>query len=160
MGRKYNVDDFKMIVKKFRENLGATISTDVIVGYPKETEKDFKKTLELIKDAKPDIINISRYWARPKTRAAEMKQHPGTVTKQRSRITNELFKKIGLHQNEKWVGWEGKAFVSEKNDDGSYTARNRWYKPIIIKSKRDMFGKTIKVKINKATYYDLRGTLI
>ncbi|MBM3308703.1 MAG: tRNA (N(6)-L-threonylcarbamoyladenosine(37)-C(2))-methylthiotransferase [Candidatus Altiarchaeales archaeon] len=134
-----------------------TLSTDIIVGYPTETEEDFKKTLNMIEDVKPDIINISRFWPRPGTKAAELKQHPGWLIKKRSGMVNDLFKKIGLNQNKKWVGWKGSALVSEKNKDGSYTARNLWYKPIIIKTRKDIFGEIVNVTVKKATYYDLLG---
>jgi threonylcarbamoyladenosine tRNA methylthiotransferase CDKAL1 len=159
MQRGYTAGEFKNIANRFRKELNATISTDVIVGYPGETEEDFRKTLSLVEEIRPDILNISRYWQRPGTKAAEMKQHPGSITKQRSQMTNELFKKIGLSQNNAWIGWEGNALVSERNPDGSYTARNQYYKPIIVKSKTDLFGKSITVKVAKATYYDLRGNV-
>jgi tRNA A37 methylthiotransferase MiaB len=189
MGRKYTADDFRMIVRKFREKLdgedgpgfdnalggrkaplfasaladvqplGTTISTDIIAGYPTEGEDDMKATIALINETEPDIVNISRYWPRQGTSAAALRQHPGSVTKQRSRQVNEAFKGIGLKRNRRWVGWEGEAIVSERNPDGTYTARNGWYKPIVIKSAGDVFGKKVLVKVLKATYFDLRGTL-
>jgi MiaB-like tRNA modifying enzyme len=160
MGRKYAAEDFREIACKFRKKLGTTLSTDIIVGYPTETEEEFKQTLQLIEETQPDIVNISRFWPRPGTKAACLKQHPGWLTKKRSRQANEVFKKIGLMQNKKWVGWRGNALVSEKNKDGSYTARNQEYKPIIVKSNKNLMGKTIKVVVKKATYYDLRGELV
>lgn len=160
MGRKYTVEDFKSIVWKFREKLNTTISTDVIVGYPTETVDEFQETLTLIEEVKPDVLNISRFWPRPGTKAAEMKQHPGWLTKQRSRVINGLFRKVGLIQNKRWKNWSGKTIISEKNEDGSYTARNQWYKPIVIKSRDNIFGKTIDVVVKEATYYDLRGKVI
>lgn len=164
MGRGYTADDFRLIAKRFMapadvQPLGTTISTDVIVGYPTETDQDFKETLKLIEQTKPDIVNISRFWPREGTKAAEEKQCPGSITKQRSRATNRLFEKTGLERNKRWVGWKGKALVSEKNNDGSYTARNQWYKPVIVKSEKEILGKEIKVRISNATHYDLRGVI-
>jgi len=160
MGRRYTVEDFRRIVNALRKKLNTTISTDVIVGYPTEGEEEFKETLKLINEVKPDVLNISRFWPRPGTKAAEMKQHPGRVTKERSRETNEVFKEVGLTQNRKWLDWQGTALVSEKNDDGTYTARNQWYRPIIIKCEDDIMGEKVEVKVSKATYYDLRGRLL
>ncbi|MCX6695352.1 MAG: tRNA (N(6)-L-threonylcarbamoyladenosine(37)-C(2))-methylthiotransferase [Candidatus Altiarchaeota archaeon] len=160
MDRKYSVREFKEVVGKFKRRFNATVSTDSIVGYPTESEQAFQNTLKLIDEVKPDVLNISRYWVRPGTKASELKQLPGSETNRRSRITAELFKKIGLAANKRWVGWSGEALVSEKNKDGSYTARNNWYKPIIVKSKKDLMGKKIKVEIKDCTYYDLRGLMI
>jgi tRNA A37 methylthiotransferase MiaB len=68
---------------------------------------------------------------------------------------NEVFKEVGLQRNMRWVGWSGEAYISEANADGTYTARNGWYKPIIVKEGE--VGKTVRVVVEKATYYDLRG---
>ncbi|MDD5111169.1 MAG: tRNA (N(6)-L-threonylcarbamoyladenosine(37)-C(2))-methylthiotransferase [Candidatus Altiarchaeota archaeon] len=160
MGRRYNADDFRRIADGFRKNLeGITISTDIIAGYPAESEDDLKATIKLIKETKPDIINISRYWARPGTPAAKIKQHPGSVIKQRSGRINDEFKKIALECNRRWLGWEGECTITERNADGSYTGRNYCYKPIILKSGKDLMGKTVSVKIKQASCYDLRGML-
>jgi len=68
MGRGYSIQDFYELVEKIRKRYyEGTISTDIIVGYPTETEEDFRKTLELVENIKFDIINISKYWPRQKT---------------------------------------------------------------------------------------------
>jgi len=162
MKRGYKVKDFKEIIKKFRKEIPRiTISTDVIVGFPTETEKEFLNTLKLIKEIKPDIVNISRFWSRPGTIASKMKELPGRETKRRSRIIVKLFKEIGLRRNKKWISWQGKVLVSELGKfQNSYVARNFAYKPIIINSKENLLGKFVKVKIKDATYFDLRGEMI
>ena len=160
MNRKYGVGDFKTIVSKFRSRFNATISTDVIVGYPTEGGEAFQKTLRLIGDIEPDVLNISRYWTRPGTQASKLKQLSGSETNRRSRITAELFNKVGLERSKGWIGWEGEALVSEKNEDGTYTARNMWYKPVVVKSREDLLGRTVKVKVDSCTYFDLRGRVL
>ncbi|MFH1789340.1 MAG: tRNA (N(6)-L-threonylcarbamoyladenosine(37)-C(2))-methylthiotransferase, partial [Candidatus Altiarchaeota archaeon] len=159
MGRRYIVDDFKAIVDAFRKRYDATISTDVIAGYPTETEEAFQETISLIKEVEPDVLNVSRFWARPGTEAAKLKQLPGRETKRRSRILNEVFEKVGFERNSKWVGWRGTALASEKNADGTYTCRNSHYKPIVIKSGKDVFGRFVNVEVREATYFDLRGKI-
>ncbi len=75
MKRNYNVETFVEIVEKFRKTHPLiTIATDIIVGYPSETDDDFQKTVELMKKVKPDVLNISRFWARPGTIAKKKKQ--------------------------------------------------------------------------------------
>lgn len=92
MGRDYRVEDFKGIVRKFREKVeGVVISTDIIVGYPTETEEDFNKTIELIREIKPEVINISRFGSRPGTVASMLKPLPTQEVKRRSRILALLF---------------------------------------------------------------------
>jgi MiaB-like tRNA modifying enzyme len=157
MGREYRVEDFRRVVAAFRKKFDVTVSTDVIAGYPTEDEEAFQDTVNLIKEVEPDILNVSRFWPRPNTKAAELKEHPGRETNRRSRILNQVFKEVGLSRNRKWVDWTGKALVSERNQDGSYTARNSHYKPIIIKSKRNLLGSFVNVSVTEATYFDLRG---
>ncbi len=93
MKRDYKIKDFKKIVKEFRKIPGIKISTDIIVGYPTETIKDFEKTLKLIKETKPDIVNISKFTPRPKTHASKLKQIPTQEIKRRSKIISKIIKK-------------------------------------------------------------------
>ena len=74
---------------------------------------------------------------------------------------NKVFQKVGLEQNRKnWLGWEGKVLVSGEGSSGGYVGRNFAYRPIIVKSRENLLGKTIKVRIKEVTYYDLRGVII
>lgn len=157
MNRGYSVSDFKEIVGCFRKKYPEiTVATDVIVGYPSEDEAAYRNTMNLIKEIRPNILNVSRYWARPGTKAAEMRQHPGRVTKQRSRLMDEVFKRIGLEENLKMVGWEGYVLVSEEAR-GGFCGRTSSYTPVIIHSRQNLLGKFIKVKVTSATYCYLKG---
>lgn len=151
MKRGYKVDDFKQVVNTFRKSFKEfTLSTDVIVGYPTESETEFQETVSLVKEVKPDVLNVSRYWLRPGTKASELKQHPGRVTKARSRVMGKVFQEVGLQQNREWIGWRGKALVSEPG-----TARNQAYRPIIVDESIPL-GNWVDVGVRDATYYDLR----
>jgi len=93
MKRDYCVADFEKIVKEFRTNFpGISISTDIIVGYPTETEKDFEKSVELLKRVKPEVLNITRYSPRPGTESTGLKNLDTSVAKERSRILTEIHK--------------------------------------------------------------------
>ena len=95
MNRNYKVNDFINIVEKFRKNIpGITISTDIIVGYPSESEEDFKETIDLIKKIKPEVLNISKFGARPGTQAAKLKPLKSEIVKERSVILTRIFKEI------------------------------------------------------------------
>ncbi len=158
MNRKYTADDFKKIIQKFKAHIPEiTVATDIIAGFPGETEKQFDDTLNLIKETTPAVLNISRFWLREKTKAAEMENqiHP-QETKERSRILTEIYHNIARMQNERWLNWQGEVIVDEKGKDNSYVARNYAYKPVILKGDYNL-GETVQVKIKKATSFDLRA---
>ncbi|MDD5651444.1 MAG: tRNA (N(6)-L-threonylcarbamoyladenosine(37)-C(2))-methylthiotransferase [Candidatus Nanoarchaeia archaeon] len=93
MNRNYKIKDFVNIVNKFRKNIkNISISTDIIVGYPTETEEDFDKTIELIKKIKPEVLNISRFGARPGTVAAKLKPLKTQIVKERSVKLTKIYK--------------------------------------------------------------------
>ncbi|MBM3199592.1 tRNA (N(6)-L-threonylcarbamoyladenosine(37)-C(2))-methylthiotransferase [Candidatus Woesearchaeota archaeon] len=99
MERKYSVQDFEKVVKKFRKDVPEIcIATDIIVGFPTETGDDFKKTLDLVKKIKPEVLNISKFGMRPGTLAANMKQLPSQEIKRRSVILHKLFRSLQKHE--------------------------------------------------------------
>jgi len=160
MNRDYNVDDFKKIINDFRKEIPEiTISTDIICGFPTETEEQFNDSLNLIKEIKPDILNISRFQARANTEAAKMEQIHGNITKERSRLLTDIFTNISRMNNEKWIDWKGTILIDEKGKDDSLVGRNFAYKPVIVKGDYKL-GQQIKVKVNNVTSYDLRGNVI
>jgi len=92
MKRNHTIKDFKNIITVFRKEIpNISISTDIIVGYPTETEKDFKKTLKLIKEIKPEVLNISKFSSMPNTPASKLKQLTSQVIKKRSKELTELY---------------------------------------------------------------------
>jgi MiaB-like tRNA modifying enzyme len=150
MKRGYTVKEFVEIVKKFRKEFPQLqLWTDVIVGFPEESEEDFELTKELIKRIKPDYVNISRYSWREGTLATKLREIPSDIKKKRSREMAELVREIVREKNEEWLEWQGEALVSEKGKDG-WIARNFAYKPIVVKTKENLLGKFVKVKIVKA----------
>jgi MiaB-like tRNA modifying enzyme len=161
MNRRYKVKDFINIVKKFRKAFpDITISTDIIVGYPTETVNDFKKTLALVKDIKPDIINISKFWPMTGTKAAKMKQLPPDEVKNRAVILMKIHNDIAIAKNEKLIGNITKAIVDERGFQDTWLARTDNYKLIAFKSKENLLGKIVNVKIIKARGHYLIGELI
>ena len=134
MNRKYTAEDFIAIVEAFRKEIPEiTISTDIIAGFPSETEEQFNDSLNLLKKIKPDVVNLSRYAAREGTIAAKMKQLATNTLKQRSRIMTNLYREIAFENNKKWLGWEGKILINEKGKYDSWIGRNYCYKPVVVK---------------------------
>ena len=93
MNRRHSVIEFKEIVSLFRKEVpGISIATDIICGYPSETEEDFLETLKLIKEVKPEVINISQFSARPGTVASRLKPLQSQIVKERTKRLSELVK--------------------------------------------------------------------
>ncbi|MEK0323147.1 MAG: tRNA (N(6)-L-threonylcarbamoyladenosine(37)-C(2))-methylthiotransferase [Nitrosopumilus sp.] len=158
MKRGHTVSTFREIVKRAKERFGSfTISTDVIVGFPSETKEDFQKTVNLLDETRPDVVNLSKYSARPGTEAAEWKQIDVVEVKRRSKIIFEQINKISLDNNKKWIGWTGKVLFDEKIDDG-IKGRNFAYKPVFVRNAVDI-GQSHIVEITDVTVNSLLGKI-
>ena len=128
MNRKYTVEDFINTVEAFRKEIPEiTISTDMIVGFPPETEQQFQDSSNIIKKIKPDVLNLSRYAVREGTIAARMKQLSTNTLKRRSRIMTSLYREIAYENNRKWLNWEGTILIDEKGKNDSWIGRNYCY---------------------------------
>jgi MiaB/RimO family radical SAM methylthiotransferase len=157
MGRRYTVNDYRGLVARFREEIPLlSVSTDIICGFPGETEDQFEESMRLVEETRPDVLNISRFWPRPGTEAASMDgQLHGRITKERSRRLSRLWRDLSLEGNLRWVGWEGEALVDEAGKSGGMVARNIAYKPIVIKDPVRV-GDFVEVRVTEA----MRGYLI
>jgi len=166
MRRFYSIDDFKDVVNAFRANFPKiTVATDVICGFPSETKEAFEGTLRLIKDVRPDIVNVSKFFARPRTTAAEMWKDfvPFLETKRRSKLVTELARKVAFERNQRWVGWTGEVFMDETGKvPNSWVGRNFAYKPVVLKNVvfSGLFGKTLCVKVVRAFATYLEGEIV
>ena len=94
MNRGYTVEQFKTLVQKLRTIKGIHIATDIIVGYPTETEDDFKDTIELIKEVKPEVLNVSKFASRKNTKASKLQQLNTKIVKKRSMELNRVYNNI------------------------------------------------------------------
>jgi threonylcarbamoyladenosine tRNA methylthiotransferase CDKAL1 len=162
MKRFYSMEQFRQIVATFRKAFPEiTLSTDVIVGFPGESVEAFENTLKLLNEVTPDIVNVSKFFARPKTAAWKLRTEavdPEEI-KRRSSKTAVLVKQISLKRNQLWVGWRGEILVDEKGKvAGTWVGRNYAYKPIALKSDSNLMGKTVHVKVEKAFSTHLIGT--
>ena len=158
MKRGHTSETYKEIVKKMREKYADfTISTDIIVGFPSETEDDFEKTVNLLDETKPDIVNLSKYSARPGTDAATWKQIDVGEIKRRSKIIFEQINKISLENNKKWIGWVGKVLFDESINN-EIKGRNFAYKPISVKNNVEI-GQYHTIKVTDATTNGLIGKI-
>jgi threonylcarbamoyladenosine tRNA methylthiotransferase CDKAL1 len=161
MRRGYTVENFLSVVEKFRATIkDLTLSTDIIVGFPGENQTDFDRTLDLLHQVRPDVVNLSRYGARPGTLAASMPYKiDGKEMKRRSSIVSKICREISFERNQRWVGWRGKVLVDEKVRNG-FVGRNFAYKPVVVKQSDFEVGQNIIVTISGASSSTLTGTIL
>jgi MiaB-like tRNA modifying enzyme len=99
MNRNYTVEEFEKLVSKLRKGIPQLVfSTDVICGFPEETEAQFDETVALIKRIKPDVLNISKFYPRPGTAAMKMKLLHTKVVKERSKKLAEVFRTLRFNK--------------------------------------------------------------
>lgn len=159
MNRRYSAADFVFLVRKLREAIpDVTLATDIIVGFPSETEQEFEDTCSLLEQLRISVINITKFYPRPGTPAKRLKVLPNKVAKSRSLRLTTLYKRITT--NAEWVGWQGEVIIDEVGKDRSWIGRNNCYRQIVVKDADLSLGQKIMVKIVKAGQYYLEAALI
>ncbi len=146
MGRKYRIEDFLEISEKFRRNFpNGMLSTDVIVGFPTETVESLRKTLSVINQVKPEILNITKYSPRPGTPAYRWKIPSTNQTAQWSQIFHESHRSISEESMARFDGAEMDILIMEKGKDKTMIGRDENYRPVIVK--KGKLGDSMTVKI-------------
>jgi len=159
MNRFYSVREFKKMVFEARAfDAGFSISTDIIAGFPSESEKDFEKSISLLREVKPDIVNISSFGKRPFARANDF---PGQISsqekKKRTKKLTEAVRAIGLERNSLLAGTTQRVLVSERGKKGGFVGRSNAYRPVVVQG--DLRGSFASVEITEAFPTFLRGVL-
>lgn len=157
MGRGHDVETFLEVVEEFRQACpDGSLVTDVIPGFPGETERDHEATLELLERVEPQAVNITRFSPRPGTEAAGMDQLPYEVKKKRSRELTELRHQLGLLLYSRRVGETVDLLVVEEGKRGSVVGRDRRYAPVAVEEEVPI-GKRMRVEIVEAESTYLTG---
>ncbi|MFX1573313.1 MAG: tRNA (N(6)-L-threonylcarbamoyladenosine(37)-C(2))-methylthiotransferase [Promethearchaeota archaeon] len=162
MERKYLISEIIDKIETLRMHYPSlTIATDIICGFPSETEYDFYRTINFIKWLKPEILNISKFTARPSTKAKKMKQIDSQTIKQRSIRLSKVFKNNLEHINDKWKDWKGEVLLLHEGSERHQAfGRNYAYKNVFIDDYKGKFGKFVRVKIVYINGFNLFGKLI
>ena len=160
MNRRHTAQDYVTLANEFNKRFSKfTLSTDLIVGYPGESAEDFNDTLNILKDTRPTVCNITRFVARPNTVAARLEASEAaildSVKHERSAILAEAFQQIALENNRKWIGDEC-TVVTEKPGyrSGTTIARNTAYRPVALQGSFPA-GTTLRVRITDAEPFAL-----
>lgn len=164
MNRKYTKADFLNIVEKLKkadENI--SISTDIIVGFPGETNEDFNDTLDVVKKVKFDQIYMFIYSKRVGTKAAKMEDNtPNEEKVRRLETLKKVYEEQLPYNNEKMIGKVYKVLVEgkSKNNDKLYTGRTSQNKVVIFEADEKDIGRLKNIIIDSQHLWYLKGRII
>jgi len=167
MNRKYTKEKYLELVKKVKERIpGIALSTDIIVGFPGETEEDFNETLSVVEEVRFDSAFTFIYSKRTGTPAARFEdQIPEEVAKERFNRLLELQNSISREINESYVGRRVEVLVEglSRTNDKKYTGRTEGNKVVNfdrMDENIDLSGRIVTVRIDSAQTWSLNGTLV
>ena len=163
MNRKYTKEQFLELALKLKQIPDVSLSTDIIVGFPNETEEEFKDTLDVVKKVEFDQIYMFIYSKRNGTVAAKMEDKVTYEEKvDRLERLKKLYEEILPKLNEKMVGKEYKLLVEgkSKTNDELYTGRTSQNKVVIFQADDSFIGKVVNVKIESQHLWYLKGEIV
>jgi tRNA A37 methylthiotransferase MiaB len=157
MKRGYRVAMFKQLVQKLTRAIpDITIATDIIVGFPTETQEDFEQTVRLIEETKVPVVNISKFYPRPNTPAAKLNLLPTHIVKERSTRLKKVCETIAKERNASFIGKELSVIIDEPGKkQGSMIARADNYVQVICKE--GVVGERKTIKPSSAGVFDVRA---
>lgn len=160
MKREYCCADFMRVVDYLQEKVpGITIATDVICGFPTETEKDFAETMNLCSKYKFPSLFINQFYPRPGTPAALMTKIPAHEVKKRTKQLTELFQSYEPYGHK--VGTTQHILITEEAHDGRHlVGHNKFYEQILIPKNKDLLGKAVDVEIVSAGKHSMMGRIL
>lgn len=153
MRRRYTVESFLELVDDLRAGCpDISIATDLICGFPGETDEDHAKSVELIRRLRADTVNITRFSARPGTDAASMEQVHGRISAERSAELTKVKNETELDVNSAMVGRTYRALATERGKDGTIV-RTGNYRPVVVRDDIPL-GTFLDVTVteNRPTY--------
>jgi len=161
MRRGYTKAEYRDIISNIRKWMpDASINTDVIVGYPGETEEDFLETMKLAEELRLDMFHIAKYSPRPRTLSAKMKDDVSPDEKERRRtVLDELTTKINAEKSAELMGQTVEVLVEDFQEKKSrWRGRTPHNKLVFFESKDDCLGQLVHVKIEWTGPFSLIGT--
>ena len=163
MNRKYDREKYLDLVRRLREAVpGITMSTDIIVGFPGETEEDFEETLSLVKEVGYDSAFTFLYSIRKGTPAAEYEdQIPEDIKHERFNRLVDLINEGSAAKNAAYVGRIERVLVegSSKKNDETLTGRTDGFKLVDFEGPKELIGQIVEVEITEGKTFSLAGRL-
>jgi len=157
MVREYSSSDFCRLVDGLRDAVPEVlIATDIICGFPTESDEDHEETLALIREYQFPVLNISQFYPRPGTPAARMKRLPGSLAKKRSTEVTQLFDSYETYQ--RLVGREERVWFCESESKHNQTiGHTKGYVKVVVARDDDLLGRSALVRLRKATKWHVEG---
>jgi tRNA-2-methylthio-N6-dimethylallyladenosine synthase len=161
MGRGYTVDDYRELVGKMRRAIpGLAISTDLIVGFPGETDQQFQHSMDLLAELRFDMVHVAAYSPRPGTRAAAMADDVSEIEKgRRLQAVESLQARIVGEINASHVGSACEVLVEDRHKS-KWRGRTRTDKLVFFEDVADWRGRLAKVRIAKAGPWSMQGSVV
>ena len=162
MRREYTVEHYRRLIDKIRNTIpDIALSTDIIVGFPSESEHQFRNTCELLADIRFDTVHIAAYSPREGTIAARdlIDDITDDEKKRRLNIVEELQEKIATELNAELLGKTVEILV-EGRKKGKWQGRTRSDKLVFFSDNENHLGKLVNIKINKTSPWSLQGKII
>jgi tRNA A37 methylthiotransferase MiaB len=159
MRRGYTARESIDLIRMARDRVpNLALATDMIVGYPGESDDDFRATCDFLRACEPEIVNVTRFSARPLTPAARLRPVASSVAKERSRALAALRRRLARTALERRIGQGGWARVVEVDADGNRIGRMANYLPVVLANARGVrLGERIGVRVEGATNSYLLG---
>ena len=163
MNRGYSREEYLEKIHRLRQACpGIAVSTDLIVGFPGETQADFEDTLRLMQEAAFDSAFFFKYSPRPQTAAAAFPdQVPEAVKTERLGRLKELLEQLSLASNQRWLGKVGRVLVEgfSKQQNPQLYGRLRSNQVVNFNGPQELIGRTVRVQIIKAHLHSLGALL-
>ncbi|WP_225335485.1 tRNA (N(6)-L-threonylcarbamoyladenosine(37)-C(2))-methylthiotransferase [Halomicrobium urmianum] len=133
MRRQHAVEEYVEVVETFDDRLDYwTLSTDFIVGFPSETDRDFQQSMALLRETRPEKINVTRFSKRPGTDAADMKGLGGQTKKDRSKAMTDCKMEVTGEAYESMIGRESEVLLVEDGTEESLVGYDEAYRQVVI----------------------------
>jgi tRNA-2-methylthio-N6-dimethylallyladenosine synthase len=162
MKRCYTSDDYRRLIEKIRAKLpGTSIATDIIVGFPGETEAQFQATYDLLEELKLDVAHLAKYSTRPGTVADRTMTDnvPEEEKERRWRVLNDQHERISGIINRRYQDQTVEVLVEDKHK-GKWRGRTRTNKLVFFEEElANRHGQLAQVKIDKTGPWSMIGTI-
>lgn len=162
MNRGYTREDYLAKIAQMKKNIpNLVLSTDIIVGFPGETEEEFNDTVSMVEEVGYETIFAFMYSPRPFTKAAKFEdQLPEDVKNRRLNHLFDVHDKLAFELVAKYTGQTLNVLVESVNEQGKAFGRSTQNKSVYFLGSKDLIGKTVPVKIMTSTPNVLRGELM
>ncbi|MGB9723337.1 MAG: tRNA (N6-isopentenyl adenosine(37)-C2)-methylthiotransferase MiaB [Chloroflexia bacterium] len=160
MGRRYTVAEYRALVEAIRSAVPeVALSTDVIVGFPGESEEEYRATRQLLLDIRFDVVHIAAYSVRPGTAASRLPDDvPPEVKEQRRQELEALQEKISAELNARYLGREVEVLVEDRHQ-GKWRGRNPQGKWCFFEAEGDWTGQMARIQVTQTGPWSLQGRL-